>query len=260
MNEQHEHERFHYQLQFAVEGRIRFLSHLETVDTLLSSLRRAGITLALSQGMKPKPLIKVAMPRPVGVEAWGDIVEIELPAYRDPDELAFSLSTSLPRGILLQSVRRLDGRYASAASRVAGATFRVVFGNSSPELIGQAVDDFLSTTSFEVERRSPRKTRTVDVRAVIGDMSVIDPATGSNGTDGGDDVAVRFYTRLTAEGSARPQEVVRALEQLAGRELTVRRIIREAITLSDSTAAQVAEPALVGADVPDGPDKPWGAC
>jgi len=31
-----------YRFTFAVRGRARFLSHLETVDTLLSALRRAG--------------------------------------------------------------------------------------------------------------------------------------------------------------------------------------------------------------------------
>src|SRR5665647_1510607 len=42
--------RNHYQLRFSIEGRIRFLSHLETADTLLSAFRRAGVRLALSPG------------------------------------------------------------------------------------------------------------------------------------------------------------------------------------------------------------------
>ena len=53
-----------YRITFAVRGRARFLSHLETVDTLLSSFRRAGYGIALSRGMKPRPVI--ADPDPFG--------------------------------------------------------------------------------------------------------------------------------------------------------------------------------------------------
>jgi len=254
-----EHERFHYELRFAVAGRIRFLSHLETVDTLLSALRRAGVRIQLSQGMKPKPLIKVAMPRPVGVEAWSDVVEIETPRFHDPDEFAFALTNTLPDGLALQSVRRLEGRYASAASRVAGATFRVALSGIDVPQLETAAEGFLRSESVVVERRSPKGVKQVDVRAVVGDVAVLDPADTDAAASG---PVVRFYTRLTAEGSARPDEVIRALAQLAGCELQMGRIVRESITLADSAndLGQVLEPALVGADVPDGPEKPWGAC
>ena len=46
-----------YRITFAVTGRARFLSHLETVDAMLGALRRAGYDIALSQGMKPRPVI-----------------------------------------------------------------------------------------------------------------------------------------------------------------------------------------------------------
>ena len=53
------------------------VEELEAV-TLIDVLRRSGVQLALSEGMRPKPRIKVAMPRPVATEAWSDIVEVEL--------------------------------------------------------------------------------------------------------------------------------------------------------------------------------------
>ena len=245
-------ERHRYQIVFAIEGRIRFLSHLETVDTLLSALRRTGVRFALSQGMKPKPLIKVAMPRPVAVEAWSDIVEVELTEMIDPDEFALALTATLPVGLTLQTIRRLDGAYASAASRVAGATFRVhLHGDVSEEQLTRWVAGFRASDSIIVPRRTPKQHRDVDVRSVVADMTVVP----------GDPPAVRFYTRLTDEGSAKPEEVIRALTQIAGHELKSRRTIRESITLAEPGGdGRTADPALVGADVPDGPAKPWGAC
>lgn len=243
--------RHRYQVVFAIEGRIRFLSHLETIDALLSSLRRAGVTMALSQGMKPKPVIKVAMPRPVAVEAWSDIFEVELVDDVDPDWLALSLTGVLPAGIVVQGVERLDGPYASAASRVAGATFRVLVDDMAADELAVAIERFRASDSLPVQRVTPKQRRIVDVREVVGDITVVD----------GEPPAVRFFTRLTEHGSAKPEEVVRVLGQLAGRELNVRRTIRESITLAEPGGGlHVAEPALVGADVPDGPARPWGSC
>ena len=62
-----------YRILFEVRGRARFLSHLETVDTLLSALRRGGYQIALSRGMRPRPVISLAMPRAVGVESEAEL-------------------------------------------------------------------------------------------------------------------------------------------------------------------------------------------
>ena len=240
-----------YELRLAVEGRIRFLSHLETVDTLLSALRRSGVRLALSRGMKPKPLIKVAMPRPVAVEAWGEIVEVELQEAVDPDVFALNLSSTLPAGLTLQGVRAMPREAASSASRVAGSTFRIWLDDAPVEQVEQWVEAFLASEAVTVRRKTPKQDRDVDVRAVIGDMAVTE----------GPDPAVRVYARLTESGSVKPDEVVRALSTLAGRDLAARRIVRESITLAEPGGdGRVADVALVGADVPDGPAKPWGAC
>ena len=40
------------ELRFAVTGRARFLSHLECVDLLLAAFRRAGLQVALSNGIE----------------------------------------------------------------------------------------------------------------------------------------------------------------------------------------------------------------
>ncbi|MCB0880116.1 MAG: TIGR03936 family radical SAM-associated protein [Thermoleophilia bacterium] len=247
-------DRYHYRISISIQGRIRFLSHLETVDTLLGALRRAGVTLALSEGMRPKPRIKMAMPRPVATEAWNDIFEVELADVIDEDQFALQLSEVLPAGLLLQRVERLHGAYVSAASRVAGATWRWNFGPDVPvDALERAVEQLLAAPEVLVERASPKKqARSVDVRRFIGEMTVHQTDEGS---------FVRAFVRLTEAGSAKPEEVVRALGALAERELAPQRTVRESIAIAEpGEGGRVAEPELVGADVPDGPAKPWGAC
>lgn len=247
-------DRFHYRITITIEGRIRFLSHLETVDTLLGALRRSGVTLALSEGMRPKPRIKMAMPRPVATEAWADLVEVELQEEIDADRFALQLSEVLPAGMVLQRVERLHGAYASAASRVAGATWRWRFGpDVSATDLEDAARQLRAADEVQVERASPGKQpKRVDVRRFLGDVHV---AAGEEGPQ------LRAYVRLTEAGSAKPEEVIRALGVVSGRSFAPTRTVRESIAIAEpGTGGRVAEPELVGADVPEGPARPWGAC
>lgn len=246
--------RYHYRVTIAIAGRIRFLSHLETVDTLLGALRRSGVKLALSAGMRPKPRIKMAMPRPVATEAWSDLFEVELQDEIDVDQFALQLGESLPAGLVLQRVERLHGAYASAASRVAGATWRWQFDSDvAPGDLDEAVRSLLAADEVLVERASPgKRPKHIDVRRFIGDVQVV--ATG-------DAPALRAFVRLTDEGSSKPEEVIRALGAVSGSTFAPVRTVRESIAIADpGTGGRIAEPELVGADVPEGPAKPWGAC
>ncbi|MEO6867060.1 MAG: TIGR03936 family radical SAM-associated protein [Gaiellales bacterium] len=248
--------RYHYSVTLRIEGRIRFLSHLEMVDTLLGAFRRSGVHIALSEGMRPKPRIKMAMPRPVATEAWSDIVEVELRDEVGIDEFSLSLSEVLPAGLTLHNIERLEGVYASAASRVAGATWRWTFDPASVDAteLASAIDHVRAASEVIIERASPgKRTRTVDVRRFLGDIdtSMNDDA----------EVVVRAFIRLTSEGSAKPDEVIRVLAAHLSGELRPRRTVRESIAIAEpNSGGQIAEPELVGADVPDGPAKPWGAC
>jgi radical SAM-linked protein len=205
-----------YRITFAVSGRGRFLAHLETVDTLLSALRRAGYEIALSQGMKPRPVISLALPRAVGVETLADVADVELVGDHDPDEVHERLTGRLPAGIAVERVERADGR--PAASRVAGARYAVhVEEDLDWEL---AVARFLESAEAPVVRRSPKGERAVDVRRFC---SSLEYAPGR----------LDAVLELTPDGTARPEEVARAAAGLVGAEATVNRIVRTEIELHD---------------------------
>lgn len=238
---------------FSVLGRIRFLSHLETQETILGAARRAGIRLALSQGMKPKPVIKLALPRPVAVESWAEIVEIRVQDEFDPDQVAMAFLNVLPDGLVVVRVERvLDGE-PDAASRVAGATYRALLGaDIDREALRSGVAKFNANDEVLVERNTPKQRRTVNVRSFIGDLALIESDSG---------VAIRWHAELRQDGSVKPQELITAVHDCSGTNIPVRKIVRESISIAQpGGGVRDAAPAMVGADVPDGPEKPWGAC
>ena len=192
-----------YRITFAVGGRARFLSHLETVDTLLGALRRAGYEIALSKGMKPRPVISLAMPRAVGVQAQADLAVVP--------------HAQLPHGIRVVRVELAEGR--TAASRVEAAEYEVEVEDDVDW--PRALSAFAAAGRCEVVRTAPGKAdRRIDVRSYCSSIE----------HDAG---RLRMELRMTEAGTARPDEIAQAVAGLIGRTANIKRLVRTQICLRD---------------------------
>jgi radical SAM-linked protein len=208
------------ELRFSVTGRARFLSHLECVDMLLAAFRRAGYEVALSQGMRPKPVISLAVARAVGVAADDEICTVQLVGEHDFDEVRERLDATLPRGIGVHGVAASAGTPRPVAAR-----YRVR-SDAPRSLIERAGAALSAADTVLVERRSPKGVKFIDVRKYADGVEVV---------DGGFEVEVA----VSGEGSARPEEVARALEQCVGEPIPVAGLMRLTV--------RVAEPERAGA-------------
>jgi radical SAM-linked protein len=209
-----------FRLTFAVRDRARFLSHLETVDTLLSALRRAGYQVALSRGMKPRPVIALALPRAVGVESEGELADVELTTEPDPAELHERLAAQLPAGFDLLAAAPAEGK--PAASRVRAARYRIEVADDLNW--NEAVDRYLAAPEAIVVRTAPKKAdRRIDVRAFCGSLE--------RTPDG-----LIAEIRMTEAGTARPDEVATAVAAAIGATPTITRLVRTETLLHDTPA------------------------
>jgi radical SAM-linked protein len=208
------------ELRFSIGGRARFLSHLECVDMLLAAFRRAGLEVALSQGMRPKPVISLAVARAVGVAAEDEVCTVDLAGEHDPDDVRERLAATLPRGVAVHDVRPSRGTPRPVAAR-----YRVEC-TAPRELLEEAAARFAAAGELIVERRSPKGAKDVDVRTYVQGVEPV---------EGGFEVEVA----VTGNGSARPEEVARALEQCAGRPIPVTGLTRLTV--------RIAEPERAGA-------------
>jgi radical SAM-linked protein len=207
-----------YRFTFAVQGRARFLSHLETVDILLSAIRRAGYQVALSRGMKPRPVIALALPRAVGVESEGELADIELTSDPDPAELRVRLAQQLPAGFGLLAVEPAEGK--QAASRVRAV--RYVIETAPGVDWDQAVARYAAAGEAAVTRTAPNKPdKRVDVRRFCERVQPV-PA------------GLEAEIELTDAGTARPEEVATAVAATIGATPTITRIVRTEIVLRDA--------------------------
>ncbi len=206
-----------YRITFAVSGRARFLSHLETVDTLLGALRRAGFDIALSKGMKPRPVISLALPRAVGTETLADLADVELRGDHDPLEVGERLANHLPLGMSVVAVDRSEGR--PAAARVEAACYRVEAADDVDW--AAAIAAFSAAERCEVVRTAPGKaSKRVDVKRFCTSLEH-EPG------------VLRMELALTDAGTARPEELTNAVAALIGATPTIERLVRTAIRLRE---------------------------
>jgi radical SAM-linked protein len=207
-----------YRITFAVRGRARFLSHLETVDTLLSSFRRAGYGIALSRGMKPRPVIALALPRAVGVESEAELADVELVAAAECGEIASKLAGQLPEGLSLIAIEPAEGK--QAASRVCAVEYLVdVAGDIDWD---DALNRYAAADQAVVTRSAPNKAaKRVDVRSFCSRIERVPSG-----------LAARI--ELTEAGTARPEEVATAVAATIGATPTITRIVRTQIVLRET--------------------------
>ncbi len=202
---------------FAVAGRARFLSHLETVDTLLAALRRAGFDIALSRGPKPRPVISLAVPRAVGVESAADLADVELVGDSEPEIVAERLDPQLPIGMSVVGVSEYHGKHA--ASRVQSVCYLAEVDADVDWAV--AVEVFAAAPEAIVTRVIPDKPdKRVNVKSSCAKVAC-EPG------------RLVFELVPTETGSARPEEVVQAVAATIGATPTINRLVRTEITLRD---------------------------
>ena len=212
---------FNYQMRFSKTGRARFIAHLDTLSCLMRAIRRAGYELAETQGMRPKPLLSLAMPLGVGVEGEDEICDFSLKQRAPLAELAKQLNGELPQGMELKSVGPTFDR-TKAASRVASVSYRIELADA-PAALDEAIARYNGLGDYVLVRRRPKGDKEVDLKKYIRTVDLAE----------GPAPALGFRMAVTPEGTGRPEEIIEALGSLAGAPLSASRIIRTAIGIEE---------------------------
>lgn len=192
-------------LRFSRGGSARYLSHLDTARALQRTFTRAGVPIALSQGMRPKPRISLPLPLPVGAAGVEELAVLEV-----PDEVGGSIAvvralrSAAPPGISPLSL------LVAGAARPRPQPLEAIYEcelDGDAGAIRDAVERYVSATSVEYERVSPKGRRRLDLKEYIGSVASVDTEAA---------VRLRFGVRHRHDGAARPQELIDLIAAWAG--------------------------------------------
>ncbi len=86
---------------FTKTSPITLLSHLDIVRIFERALRRSNLPVSYSEGFHPLPKIKLALALPLGVEAYGEIMEIDFTQKLECKRIVETIQKTLPNGLNL---------------------------------------------------------------------------------------------------------------------------------------------------------------
>ena len=87
------------EILFCKKGILRYISHLDIVRLFQRAVRRAGLSVAMSQGFSPYYRISFGNALKLGVESEGEKAEFSLEKWIEPEEFKSRLNEKLPEGI-----------------------------------------------------------------------------------------------------------------------------------------------------------------
>jgi radical SAM-linked protein len=186
---------FCYRLRFAKEGTARFLSHHDLLRALERALRRSNLPLRMTEGFNPHPRLSLPTALGIGVESRAEVAEIELDQWMSPREVQRRLAPELPAGTSLDIVELVSRR---DRARIASVTYELALPADrlpAPE----ALSAVLAKREIPVERRTDKWCKVVDIRKYLVELRVADGR-----------LCARI--RVTDTGTARPEEVLEALQ------------------------------------------------
>ena len=231
-----------YRIRFAKLGRAAFLGHLDLIRLLARSFRRADLPLAVTRGFSPKPRISFGPALGLGVPSLGELIDVDLehvvPGRRSWEigdaprsellagEVHDRLAGVCPPGIEIQSceIVRLAGhpRAPVAPGKPDAGLGKLI---DAVDIVIQPAADGIAHDAARLERLAAallakptaviaRGDKQVDVRALIHEISVISDEAARTlcaALDWSDGPLLRVRVKATAEGSAKPSEVAKAL-------------------------------------------------
>ncbi len=173
-----------YRLEFSKTGETKFVSHLDLVRLFTRVMGRANMPLQYSEGFNPHPKMSIGIPLSVGVTSSAELLDVEFYDEIPTDEIKERLNEKMPIGIEITRVKKLE-QGAPKLSIVSKAQYDIeLFGAT---LCRKDIDDFLALATIEIEKKTKRSQKVVDIKPDIFAMGLkgekllfMELATGSN--------------------------------------------------------------------------------
>ncbi|MBR0127160.1 MAG: DUF2344 domain-containing protein [Firmicutes bacterium] len=168
-----------YIIEFSKTGTICYTSHLDIMKVFKRSFKRAGISIAYSQGFNPHPKMGFAQPLSLGYWGLEEYVEFETAAAdaaSEPfaaDEMLQKLSAIMPEGLTLKRIIEAPWLRKTLAAETTAAEYMIqipdVTGRTA-ELDGAAIyENFMNQEEILVLKKQKKKPEPVlvDIKSKI---------------------------------------------------------------------------------------------
>ena len=193
-------------LRFSKTGRLRFISHLDTLQLIVRAIKRANINVAYKKGFRKRPQIAFGPPLPIFVSGKRECFDLffEQPLSMD---LKSSLNRILPKDLRILDVRKVFIKSPSLSKIVSLLHYRI----GPVELGEKRIMEFLKQKEVFIERKKKDGECMINIRKFVNSLE-----------KNGDyvDVLIKFLP----EGSIKVEELLSSLNIQSRDDLMIERI------------------------------------
>jgi len=203
----------------------------EVADGWEAALLGSGLPIARGDAGRGRPRIAFAAALPSGVVAAAERIDVVLTQRWPVWRVREAITAVVPDGWRLVDLDDVWLGAPALPGQVVAADYRITLGMFSTTVpggasqIARACEGLLAADRLERDRAKGGSVVRYDLRRLVIDLAVAEP---------GPPVVLRARTRIHPElGTGRPEEVVAAIADSIGAELSISSIERKGLILAD---------------------------
>jgi radical SAM-linked protein len=158
-------------VRFAKVGDLRLISHRDLVRAFERLFRRVGISLAMSQGFHPRPLMTFPDALALGIAGQDEVMDITVAEEIDSEEFRNQLNARCPSGLVISNVRILGDSERKA--KIAKSVFEISLqGAGEFAALKAAIETLKRQDKLCVERKD--KQVEIDLNETLDELRLDD--------------------------------------------------------------------------------------
>ena len=196
-------------IKFAKYGVMKFIGHLDMMRFFQKAIRRAEINVRYSEGFSPHQIMSFASPLGVGIESFGEYLDIEVLSMGSPEAMQQALNAVMVEGVEILSVTVLPDQAKNAMASVAAASYRLTMkeGTFPVDDLSEKLQAFYDQETIPYTKETKKSVVELDLKQGIYEL----------GTD--DEGAVHMLINASSSGNIKPTMIFEKFCQFAGCEI-----------------------------------------
>lgn len=196
-------------IKFAKYGVMKFIGHLDMMRFFQKAVRRADIDIRYSEGFSPHQIMSFAAPLGVGIESFGEYMDIEVLSLPSTEAMKEALNQVMVEGVEILSVSILPEKAKNAMASVAAASYRLRMKEGAFPVDGlpEKIRAFYGQEHIPYTKETKKNVVELDLKEGIYGLYAE--------TDG----SVRMLVNASSSGNIKPTAVFEAFCRYAGVEI-----------------------------------------
>ncbi len=179
------------------------------------AIRRASISVKMSEGFNPRPKIAYPLALPVGIKGLDEKLDMELCEWMEVSEIETRLKNQLPKNLQVTSVEPISNKVKPSVKDV----IYVVKPKNGKMPGADKIDELLSNNVLNTHRKG--KKLSFNIRSSVNSITT-------------DSQTIVLNLKMTPKGMARPEEVLLYLGLKAGKDYDISEMVRKRVNLISS--------------------------